>query len=249
MSIEYINYFIIKELKFQNTYTTGSLQSYSRPCIGYLTRGSGMFFCNGKTYYAKEGDLIYIAKDTKYYSVWYGEPDISFYSISFDFTHTYAFYGYRFQIVKGVEPQLLKKMLDHFENEPMLALSGMYELLNTLYPKMILSESHVQSDGIERAVTHIEENYTQPLSIDELCKACHCSRSSLFEQFRRRTGVSPIAYKHNVMIQHALDLLAHTDMTVEEISQKTGFSSSNYFRTVFIKMIGKTPKEVRRMEI
>jgi AraC-like DNA-binding protein len=48
------------------------------------------------------------------------------------------------------------------------------------------------------------------------------------------------------MIQHALDLLTHTDMTVDEISQSTGFASSNYFRTVFTKMTGKTPKEVRK---
>jgi AraC-like DNA-binding protein len=48
------------------------------------------------------------------------------------------------------------------------------------------------------------------------------------------------------MIQHALDMLAHTDLTVDEVSQKTGFSSSNYFRTVFRKMTGKSPKEVKK---
>ena len=244
--MEFINYFTIKELKFENTYTTGCLQSYSNPCIGYLTHGTGIFFCNGKTYYAKEGDLIYIAKDTKYYSVWYGDPKISFYSISFDFTHPYANYNYRFQIVSGIDSRPFKEMLDSYEASPMIAVSRMYELLNSLYPKMLLGDSQIQASEIEKAVFHIENSYTEPLSIDELCRICHCSRSSLFDQFRRRTGVSPIAYKHNIMIQHALDLLSHTDMTVDEISQKTGFSSSNYFRTVFIKMTGKTPKEVRK---
>ena len=110
---EYLNYFTIRLLEFQNTYTSGSLQSYSRPCIGYLMRGMGIFFCDGKTYYAHEGDLIYIAKDTKYYSVWYGEPDISFYSISFDFTHPYAFYNYRFQIVHGQSAEIFRKMCEN----------------------------------------------------------------------------------------------------------------------------------------
>ena len=246
MSIEFINHFTIKELKFEKTYTSGCLQSYSMPCIGYLTHGTGIFFCNGNTYYAKEGDLIYIAKDTKYYSVWYGEPQISFYSISFDFIHPYANYGYRFQIVNGIGPELFQEMLKNREKNPMISISRMYELLDILYPQMLISDSQIPTNEIEKAVFHIENNYTEPLSIDELCRICHCSRSSLFEQFRRRTGVSPIAYKHNIMIQHALDLLAHTDLTVDEISQKTGFASSNYFRTVFIKMIGKTPKEVRK---
>lgn len=47
------------------------------------------------------------------------------------------------------------------------------------------------------------------------------------------------------MVQNALDLLAHTDLTIEEISSKVGFSSSNYFRKVFFDITGKTPKEVR----
>lgn len=246
MNVEYINDFSIKELRFKNTYTAGCLQSYSRPCIGYLTCGTGIFFCNGNTYFANEGDLIYIAKDTKYYSVWYGEPQINIYSISFDFTHPYANYGYRFQIVSGIGERLFQEMLASYENNPLISISKMYELLNSLYPKMLHSDAQIQASDIEKAVFHIENNYTEPLAINELCRICHCSRSSLFEQFRKRTGVSPIAYKHNIMIQHALDLLSHTDMTVDEISQRTGFSSSNYFRTVFIKMIGKTPKEVRK---
>ena len=87
---EYIGLLEMRRLEFQNTYTTGSLQSYSKPCIGYLLQGQGKFFYNGNTYIAEEGDLIYIAKDTKYYSVWYGEPYIDFYSLSFDFVHPYA---------------------------------------------------------------------------------------------------------------------------------------------------------------
>ena len=48
------------------------------------------------------------------------------------------------------------------------------------------------------------------------------------------------------MIQHAIELLANTDMTVEEISRRVGFSSSNYFRKIFIKLTDKTPKELRK---
>jgi transcriptional regulator GlxA family with amidase domain len=110
---------------------------------------------------------------------------------------------------------------------------------------MITDAAPKQNGIIENAIIHIEKNYRYPIEIDELCKLCHLSRSSLFEAFKKRTGVSPINYKHTVMIQHALDMLAHTNMTVDEISQAVGFSSSNYFRTVFTKLTGKSPKEVR----
>lgn len=242
---EYINLLEMRELKFKNTYTTGSLQSFSKPCIGYILRGQGKFFYNGNTYVAEAGDLIYIAKDTKYYSVWYGDPDIDFYSISFDFIHPYAFYDYRFQIVKGFSRERFDLIINSLSSRPMLAMSHIYALLDEIYPKMETDISPIQNGAIEKAIIHIEENYRQPIEIDELCKLCHLSRSSLFEAFKRRTGVSPINYKHNIMIQHALELLAHTDMTVDEISQSVGFSSANYFRTVFTKLTNKTPKEVR----
>ena len=243
----YISSLEMRELNFENTYTTGSLQSYARPCIGYLKRGLGKFFCNGNTYFAHEGDLIYIAKDTKYYSIWYGEPEIDFYSISFDFAQPYAFYDYRFQIVKNYPAELPNALFEANTSDPMRALSLMYALLADLYQRMETEQVSVQSGAVEQAIMHIENHYTEPLVIDALCKQCHLSRSSLFDAFKRRTGVSPIVYKHNLMIQHALDMLTHTDLTVDEISQRVGFSSSNYFRTVFTKMTGKTPKSVRNL--
>ena len=246
---EYVSHFEMRELEFNKTYTTGSLQSYSRPCIGYLKHGLGKFFYNGNTYFAREGDLIYIAKDTKYYSIWYGEPKIDFYSISFEYSHPYAYYDYRFQILKDYPRELFDKMYASYGHDPLQTLSHMYALLSDIYPKMKTDSLPIQNGEIERAIIHIETNYAEPLEIDTLCKLCHLSRSSLFELFKRRVGVSPITYKHNVMIQHALDMLSHTDMTVDEISQRVGFSSSNYFRTVFSKLTGKKPKDVRRVGV
>lgn len=48
------------------------------------------------------------------------------------------------------------------------------------------------------------------------------------------------------MIQHAIELLIHTEMSIEEISRTIGFSSSNYFRKIFYKLTKKTPKELRK---
>ena len=48
------------------------------------------------------------------------------------------------------------------------------------------------------------------------------------------------------MIQNAIELLSNTNMTIDEISLKVGFSSSNYFRKIFTKLTDKTPKELRR---
>ena len=98
---------------------------------------------------------------------------------------------------------------------------------------------------VQPAVDYIESNYNMPITIEKLAQLCHSCTSGLFKLFKSATGVTPIAYKHNIMIQNALDLLTHTDLTVEEISARVGFSSPNYFRRVFYDITGKTPKQVR----
>ena len=86
---------------------------------------------------------------------------------------------------------------------------------------------------IEPAVKYIENNFNKEISITTLEKLCNISKSTLFNQFKNSLGVTPIAYKHNIMIQKAIDLLSNTDIPIEEISSRVGFSSSNYFRKVF----------------
>ena len=57
---------------FINYHTTGTLNSFNHPCIGYIKKGRAEFLYMGKRFFASEGDLIYIGSITKYYSVWYG---------------------------------------------------------------------------------------------------------------------------------------------------------------------------------
>lgn len=230
-------------LKFSGTHAVGFEQNFERPYIGYINKGRAQFLYKGKSYLAGEGDLIYIAKGTKYYSVWSGTPEIEFYSINFSFYKPYSFYEYRFQIVKGCPKRVFDEMYN--ADDIYISVSHLYKLLSWLYKHMATEPVLSGKTAVRPAIDHIENNYNMPVTIDELAGLCHMCSSGFFRHFKSATGVTPVAYKHNIMIQNALDLLLHTDLTVEEISQRVGFSSSNYFRKVFFDITGKTPKEVR----
>ena len=230
-------------LKFSRTHTAGFEQNFEKPCIGYIKKGKAQFLYRGRSYFANKGDLIYIAKGTKYYSVWSGTPEIEFYSVNFSFVKPYSFYEYRFQIVRGYPGNVFDEMYN--ADDIYIFVSYLYRLLSDLYGRMAKEPAVSGETAVRPAIDYIESNYNMPVTIDELAGLCHICSSGLFKLFKSETGVTPIAYKHNIMIQNALDLLLHTDMTVEEISQRVGFSSSNYFRKVFFDITGKTPKEVR----
>lgn len=232
--------------KFQNIHSAGPDLIFYNPCIGYLKKGNAKFLYNGKTYYAKAGDLIYIASQTKYQSIWYGSPDVEWYQISFDFNSKFAFYDYRFQVIKNYPPELLDKMYETFKTSPMLSVAYLYILLDDIYLKMNKTLLIRPDSSIEPAIDYIEKNFASHITISELAKLCHISESTLFEQFKRFFGVTPIGYKHNIMIQHSIELLSNTQISIEEVSRRVGFPSSNYFRKIFVKLIGKTPKELRK---
>ena len=234
------------QCRYNTIHSAGTDIFFYSPCIGYVKKGYAKFLYKGQTIYAYEGDLIYIAYGTRYQSVWFGSPDIEWYSISFAFKSQYDFYEYQFQILRNYPAEPFDKMNETYENSYLLSVSYFYQLLDDIYKKLKVTSKPVSYVMIEPAVEYIENNYNQNISISTLAGLCHCSESGFFKLFRKSTGVTPINYKHNIMIQHALDLLSHTNLSVEEISTQTGFSSSNYFRRIFIKLTGKTPKELRQ---
>ncbi len=231
---------------YQNIHSAGPSIFFDRPCIGYIKKGYAKFLYNGKTFYAYEGDLIYIAFETKYKSIWYGAPDIEWYSIEFDFCSKASFNNYRFQILKNYPAELFEKMNETYEKSPLLSVSHFYGLLDDIYKKMQTSALPAAFSTIEPAIEYLENNYQKTVSVKALAKMCHISESGFYKLFKQTTGVTPVEYKHNIMIQHAIDLLSHSSIAIEEISQRVGFSSSNYFRKVFFELTDKKPRELRK---
>ena len=239
-----VSSYLFEKHCYKHIHSAGPEVYFINPCIGYVRKGYAKFFYKGKVFYAYEGDLIYIAYGTKYHSVWFGSPDIEWYSINFYFKSRYDFYDYQFQILKDYPPELFDKMYETYKSSYMLSVSYFYQLLNDIYQR--LQTVSVSYATLQPAIEYIENNYNKNFSISILAELCHCSESGFFKQFKKSTGVTPIAYKHNIMIQNALDLLVNTNLSIEEITSMIGFSSSNHFRTVFSKLTGKTPKELRK---
>lgn len=149
-------------------------------------------------------------------------------------------------IIVKYQEYLFDKIYISFNTDLYASAAHMYFLLSDIYKRMTVQTVLLPGKiSVHPAVEYIENNYNMPVSIEKLELLCHSCNSGFFRLFKQAVGVTPITYKHNIMVQNALDLLAHTDLTIEEISSKVGFSSSNYFRKVFFDITGKTPKEVR----
>ena len=238
-------FYKFEHIKHSVIHSAGSDLFFYRPCIGYIKKGYAKFLYKGKTLYAHQWDLIYIGFETRYQSIWFGSPDIEWYSINFEFGSKYHLYDYRFQILKDYPREIFDRMYSAYEESPMLSVGHFYSLLDDIYGKLKTVPTSSSYKTIEPAVEYIENNYKEEFSIKTLAGLCHLSESGFFKLFKKATGVTPITYKHNIMIQQAVELINNTDKSIEDISGEVGFPSSNYFRKVFFKLVGKKPKEIR----
>ena len=80
-------------------------------------------------------------------------------------------------------------------------------------------------------------------NISDLCKEMGLGRSILFTKFKALTGMTPNNYILNYRLKMAVSLFHHApELNISEVSDKCGFSSSNYFGKCFKKQYGMSPQ-------
>ena len=114
----------------------------------------------------------------------------------------------------------------------------------------VLDASH----GMRRSVSPeihavqvlIAENLQQPLPISRLARAAHMSESRFKARFKAEVGVPPADYAMRQRIDRSIQLLRDADQPVTGIAMSLGFSSTQYFATVFRRYTGAAPTQCRR---
>ena len=94
---------------------------------------------------------------------------------------------------------------------------------------------------------YIDENLSEPLTAEQICKSFMISRGRLYQIFRENFNTSVKHYILEKKMERAKHLLLTTDHTVAEIALLVGFSDYNNFIQRFKKMTGMTPLKYRMM--
>lgn len=109
-----------------------------------------------------------------------------------------------------------------------------------------MTERNELSDIVKTAKEIIEKEYSKIEGVFELSRMTGVSQNHLSRTFSKEMKMSPLEYLIRTRIQCAVNLLAETDKTLDEISQLCGFSCGNYFCKVFRKYMGTSPMEYRK---
>ena len=79
-----------------------------------------------------------------------------------------------------------------------------------------------------------------------LCREMGMSRASLFNKMKSITGTGAKEYINKIRIEKAKALMETTDLTIAEVSDRTGFASQSYFSTAFKAYTGLSPRQFRQ---
>ena len=152
---------------------------------------------------------------------------------------------------------VMEKIKDEFINSnngfEFYLKSYIYMILGCLYRYEILKKPKIDFEDkvLERlrlAPKYIEDNYTENITLKELCELCGFDHFYFCRLFKRATNRTFIEYLNFIRIVEAEKLLTFSNKTITDISSDVGFSSPSYFNKTFKKYKGCNPSVYRRYE-
>jgi AraC family L-rhamnose operon regulatory protein RhaS len=155
---------------------------------------------------------------------------------------------YKLQIIQ----ELLTKQNTYYW--PCRSRSYLFEilfLLTRLNDDISPNQNILLYEGSSRFATdiiyYLQSSYHKKITIEKLTDLFHTNRTTLLNEFKKYTGQSINQYLIDLRLTMAATLLRDTELTADEISERTGFRDISYFSKVFKKKLAYTPSEYRRI--
>ena len=130
-------------------------------------------------------------------------------------------------------------------------ISGLLLSLLTIHSREMTQnlEQKTENYVIEKimpAISYIQSNYGEKITIDKLSGLCYISNTSLRNYFHEFAKISPMEYLHLVRIKHSSIMLITTNKQIMEIAYECGYPTISSFNRKFFEYYKISPKEYRK---
>ncbi|WKY44887.1 PocR ligand-binding domain-containing protein [Eubacteriaceae bacterium ES2] len=109
-----------------------------------------------------------------------------------------------------------------------------------------LSQSRSFNKILEPALTYIEKNYQENITLQKVAEIANVSSYYFSRLFKKELGVNFSIYLKQRKIAKGKELLIKTSFPIENIATKLGYYEAGYFTKVFKQSEGMTPSEYRK---
>jgi LacI family transcriptional regulator len=99
----------------------------------------------------------------------------------------------------------------------------------------------VEDRNVAAALSFIRERACSGITVDQVIKHAHASRSQIERKFRQHFGRSPQAEIRRIQLRKIRQLLLETDFPLKRIAELTGFEHMEYMCVLFKRATGLPP--------
>jgi AraC-like DNA-binding protein len=117
---------------------------------------------------------------------------------------------------------------------------------NTIFFTKFMDLGLSKEDFLVAQVLNALEKRMGNITRAELSEITHYNDEHLNRVVKKNTGLSIMKHAKKLKIKHAMDLLAHTDMTISDISSAIGFTSESHFYRFFKENLQQSPDQFRQ---
>ena len=153
---------------------------------------------------------------------------------------------------KDLREAMVQEMLYLIENgkaSPFHLIGHLYlffdAMLRSITPETNTGRKRLQDYYIHEALTYIEQNFQNDITVEDIAKICGLNRSYFGKIFKGSTGKTPQQFLLSYRMIKASELLKLTKLSIGDIGNAVGYPNQLHFSRAFKNVYGIPPREWR----
>ncbi len=154
----------------------------------------------------------------------------------------------KFNTLENFESTFAVSMTDNIINN----IESVYELekaLGKIFSGLIKNMNSInelpQKNEIIKAKKYVLMNLDKKITLGEVAAHLHLNPSYFSRLYKQHTNENFIDYVIKTKMERAQELIDHSNVSIDKISEMLGFENKSYFFKIFKKYFGATPREYK----
>jgi AraC family transcriptional regulator len=114
-------------------------------------------------------------------------------------------------------------------------------------PVPFASSTAMSGHRLRQALSYIEDNLKQDLSLIEIAQVAGVSVAHLKATFRQTTGLPVHQYVIQRRVEKARLLLSESNLSISQVADETGFAHQSHMATHMRRILGLSPNAIRQL--
>lgn len=141
--------------------------------------------------------------------------------------------------------ELEKDKTEFYVYEVLVHLSALWLTFEKNITLKFQKTSDLLNERMQTFLSYIEMHYAEEISLEQLAKSAHVSRSECMRCFKSSVQMTPYKYLIEYRLSKASELLLSTDESIGSIAISVGFHQVSHFGKCFKEKTGYSPRVYR----